>query len=50
MVGAVHGLMISGNIFEMLKQVEEVAKEQRNIQTLIAPDIVFSNIDVISKE
>ncbi len=50
MVGAVHGLMVSGNIFDLLKQVDEVAKDQRNMQNLIAPEIVFSDVDIIAKE
>lgn len=50
MVGGVHGLMISGNIFDLLKQVDEVANEPRNMQNLIAPEIVFKDVDVISKE
>ncbi len=50
MVGAVHGLMVSGNIFDLLKQTVEVAKIQRNMQTFIGPDIVFRDVDIICKE
>ena len=50
MVGAVHGLMISGNIYDLLKQVVEVAKTPRNMQTVIAPEIVFKDVDIITKE
>ncbi len=50
MIGAIHGLMVSGNIFDLLKQVEEIAKKPHNMQNLIAPEIVFRDVDVISKE
>ncbi|MFW9919628.1 MAG: TldD/PmbA family protein [Candidatus Thorarchaeota archaeon] len=50
MVGAVHGLMLSGNIYDLLKQVDEVASDPKNMQDLIAPEIVFNDVDVISKE
>ena len=50
LVGAVHGLMISGNIFEMLKNVKEVSSTERVLIQLIGPDIAFSDVDVIAKE
>jgi len=49
MVGAVHGLMVSGNAFDLLKQVVEVAKTPLNMQTVIAPEIVFKDVDIIAK-
>ena len=50
LVGAVHGLMISGNIFDMLKNVKEVSRTERVLIRLIGPDIAFSDVDVIAKE
>lgn len=50
MVGAVHGLMVSGNIYDLLQQTVEVAKTPRNMQTIIAPDIVFKDVSIIAKE
>ncbi|MDF1540519.1 MAG: TldD/PmbA family protein [Candidatus Thorarchaeota archaeon] len=49
MVGAVHGLMVSGNVFDLLKQAVEVAKKPLNMQTIIAPEIVFKDVDIIAK-
>jgi PmbA protein len=49
-VGAVHGLMVSGNVFDLLKQVKEVAKEPHLLQSLIAPEIVFEDVDIVAKE
>ena len=50
MVGQVHGLMISGNAFELLRQVGEVAKEPRYLQQMIAPDILFIDVNVVARE
>ncbi len=50
MVGAVHGLMVSGNTFDLLKQAIEVAKKPLNMQTVIGPEIVFKDVDIISRE
>jgi predicted Zn-dependent protease len=50
MVGAVHGLMIAGNIFDLLQQAIEVAKTPVSLQGLIGPEIVFHNVDIITKE
>ncbi len=50
MVGAVHGLMFSGNMFELLKSIKEISGTVRNQFSYIGPDIAFSNVDVIAKE
>jgi PmbA protein len=50
MVGAVHGLMVSGNTFELLKQVQEIAKTPLNLQSWIGPEIVFKDISIVAKE
>lgn len=50
MVGGVHGLMISGNIYDLLKQTEEVGKDPINMETLIGPEIKVQDVDVIVKE
>jgi PmbA protein len=49
MVGAVHGLMVSGNVFELLNQVTEKAKTPIVLQGLIGPEIVFGNVNVIAR-
>ncbi|TFG07302.1 TldD/PmbA family protein [Candidatus Thorarchaeota archaeon] len=49
-VGQVHGLMVSGNAFDLLKQVGEIAKEPHYLQGIIAPEIVFSDTSIIAKE
>ncbi|MHA1960792.1 MAG: TldD/PmbA family protein [Candidatus Thorarchaeota archaeon] len=50
MTGAINGLMISGNAFDLLKQVEEIASKPFNLQGMIGPEIVFRDVDVIAKE
>ncbi|MDP6049209.1 MAG: TldD/PmbA family protein [Candidatus Bathyarchaeota archaeon] len=49
MAGAVHGLMISGNTFDLLSKCVEVAKETIPLQGLIGPEIVFDDVNVISR-
>lgn len=50
LVGAVDGLMISGNVFELLKNITEVAKKPHKLITWIAPEVVVKDIDVIARE
>ncbi|MHA1881975.1 MAG: TldD/PmbA family protein [Candidatus Thorarchaeota archaeon] len=50
MVGAIDGLMLSGNVYDLLKNVEEVGKDQYILQGAIGPDIVFNDVDIITKE
>jgi len=49
-VGAVHGLMVVGNVFELLDQVVEVAKTPIYLEGLIGPEIVFEDITIIARE
>ena len=49
MVGAVHGLMVSGNVFELLNQITEIAKTPLVLQGLIGPEIVFGDVNVIAR-
>ncbi len=49
-VGQVHGLMVSGNIFDMLKQTDEVARDPHYLQGIIAPEIVFADVSIVVKE
>jgi len=50
MVGGVHGLMISGNVFELLKNVVEVAKTPIQLFSWIGPEIIVDDIDVVAKD
>jgi PmbA protein len=47
--GAINGLMVSGNIFELLRNVVEVASEPKNIMSFIAPEIICENISIICR-
>ena len=49
MVGAVNGLMISGNVFELLNQVDQIAKTPYMFDDMIAPEISFSDVNVITR-
>ncbi|MCW3978540.1 MAG: TldD/PmbA family protein, partial [Candidatus Bathyarchaeota archaeon] len=50
MVGAVHGLMVSGNVFELLNGAVEVADTPIVLEGLIGPEIVFKDVSVIARE
>ncbi|NHJ13148.1 MAG: TldD/PmbA family protein [Candidatus Thorarchaeota archaeon] len=50
LMGAVHGLMVSGNAFELLKQVREIAKEPIYLTGTIGPEIVLDGVNIISKD
>ncbi|MHA2140649.1 MAG: TldD/PmbA family protein [Candidatus Thorarchaeota archaeon] len=50
MVGAVHGLMVAGNVYDLLNQVDEVAKTPLYLQGVIGPEIVFKDVSLIAKE
>ena len=46
---AVKGVMIAGNAYDMLKKILLLGKETRQIQTLIAPKVVISELNVVTK-
>ena len=50
MKGAVHGLMVSGNVFDLLKKVVDVAKAPLVLQGLIGPEIVCESMKVIARD
>jgi PmbA protein len=49
MVGAVHGLMVSGNAFDLLNKCSEVVKDPIALQGLIGPELVFEGVNVITR-
>ena len=54
LTGAVHGLMLAGNAFELIKKVDVVGSDIRSFLvgpggSLIAPTIQFSDIQVVAK-
>jgi len=50
MVGGIDGLMISGNIFDLLKNVVEIAKTAIPLFSWVAPEIMVKDIDVVAKD
>ena len=50
MVGGIDGLMISGNIFDLLKNVVEIAKTAIPLFSWVAPEIIVKDIDVVAKD
>jgi PmbA protein len=50
MVGAVHGLMVSGNVYSLLKNCVEVAEEPHVLQSFIGPELVFDGVKVTARE
>jgi len=49
MIGAVHGLMLAGNIYELLKQCIETARTPHILQNMIGPEILLEEMRVISQ-
>jgi PmbA protein len=49
MVGAVHGLMVSGNAFELLNKCVETAKEPITLGGFVGPELVFEGVNVIAR-
>lgn len=50
MIGGVDGLMVSGNIFDLLKNIVETAKTSIPLFSWNGPEIVAKDIDIIAKE
>ncbi|MBD3157230.1 MAG: hypothetical protein GF309_00450 [Candidatus Lokiarchaeota archaeon] len=48
-VGAVHGLALSGNVYDLLKSINKIASEEIVLQQLIGPLILFSDVSVVTK-
>jgi len=46
---AVKGVMIAGNAYEMLSKISLVGRETRQVGTFIAPKVIVSKLNVISK-
>jgi PmbA protein len=46
---ATRGVMLAGNIFEVLKNVTATAKNERQMGQLVAPWILVENVRVIGK-
>ncbi|MHA1135315.1 MAG: TldD/PmbA family protein [Candidatus Thorarchaeota archaeon] len=49
MIGGIDGLMISGNIFNLLKNVVETAKTAIPLFSWIGPELVVKDMDVVAK-
>ncbi len=48
-IHAVKGVMIAGNVYDMLKQIAALGKETRQVGTFITPKVVVSELNVITK-
>jgi PmbA protein len=46
---AVKGAMISGNIYDLLNKIGLIGKEPRQVGTFIAPKVVVTELNVVSK-
>ena len=46
---ATKGVMLAGNIFQVLTNVSELASNERKIGSLVAPWILVENVKVIGK-
>ena len=49
MTHAVKNVMIAGNVYDMLKKISALGKETRQVGTFIAPKVVISELNVITK-
>jgi PmbA protein len=50
MVGAIDGLMVSGNMFEVLKNIVEIAKKPIKLFSWIGPEFVVRKVDITTKD
>jgi len=48
--GSIDGLMVSGNIFELLKNITEIAKKPIKLFSWIGPEFAVQNVDITAKE
>jgi PmbA protein len=48
--GSIDGLMVSGNIFEVLADIVEIAKKPIKLFSWIGPEFVVKNIDITAKD
>jgi PmbA protein len=46
---AVKGAMISGNIYDLLNKIGPIGKETRQVGTFIAPKVIVTELNVVSK-
>ncbi|MGD8505091.1 MAG: TldD/PmbA family protein [Candidatus Bathyarchaeota archaeon] len=46
---AVKGVMIAGNVYDMLTKISALGKETRQVGTFITPKVVISELNVITK-
>lgn len=46
---AVKGVMIAGNAYDMLKKISAISKETRQVGTFVAPKVVVSELNVVTK-
>jgi PmbA protein len=53
LTGAIHGLMLAGNAFELIKKADVIGNDVRSYLiwggSLIAPSIQFKDIQVVAK-
>jgi len=49
LTGAIDGLMVAGNVYELLSNAVEVAKKPRYLEGTIGPEIVFKDVQVVAK-
>lgn len=50
LVGAIDGLMVSGNMFDFLKNIVEIAKNPIRLLAWIGPELVVKDLDITAKE
>jgi PmbA protein len=46
---AVKGVMISGNVYDLIKKISLLGKETRQVGMLVSPKVVVSELQVLSK-
>ena len=49
MVGAVAGLMLSGNVSDLLQNPRETASKPHHLGEFVGPVIMFEEVNVIAK-
>jgi PmbA protein len=53
LTGCVHGLMIAGNVFDLIQKVDQIGSDVRNYlargSSIIGPSIRFTDLQVVAK-
>ena len=50
LTGCCHGLMMAGNIFDLIQHFDRAANDVRDYMGIVAPSVLFTDVQVVAKE